>query len=67
MLFRRSDLEGFARRIAPKAEVAPLNFHLGANPNDHFVAPQGEWTPVMLKYAQGEHVTTSYGLIIRKR
>jgi SAM-dependent methyltransferase len=67
VLFRRSDLERFAERIAPKAEVAPLNFHLGGNPNDRYIAPQQGFTNVMLKYAQGEHVTTSFGLIIRKR
>jgi hypothetical protein len=67
VLFRRSDLEGFARRIAPKAEVAPLNFHLGGNPNDHYVAPEHVFTRVMLKFAQGPHATTSYGVIIRKR
>jgi hypothetical protein len=66
VLFRRADLEAFARRIAPTAEVAPLNFHLGDNPNDHYVAPEHEFTWVMLKFAQGRHITTSFGLIIRK-
>lgn len=67
VLFRRSDLERFATRIASRAEVAPLNFHLGSNPNDLYIAPQAGFTNTMLKYAMGAHVTTSFGLIIRKK
>ncbi|MCU1485523.1 MAG: hypothetical protein JWN67_2269 [Actinomycetia bacterium] len=67
VLFRRRDLEDFVRTIAPVAEVAPLNFHLGRTPNDLYVAPSSGFTSTMLRYDMGAFVTTSFGLIIRKR
>ncbi|MCU1373086.1 MAG: hypothetical protein JWO68_372 [Actinomycetia bacterium] len=67
VLFRRPDLERFAARIADRADVAPLNFHLGVNPNDRYVAPAHHFSWVVLKYAFNGHVTTSFGLIVRKK
>lgn len=67
VLFRRRDLEAFAARLADRAEVAPLNFNLGSEPNDLYIAPHHGFAYTMLKYSMGDHVTTSFGLIIRKK
>jgi SAM-dependent methyltransferase len=67
VLFRRSDLERFVNELAPVADVAPLNFNLGDTPNDRYVAPPHGFTNTMLRLAVGDHVTTSFGLIIRKK
>jgi hypothetical protein len=66
VLYRRSDIEELIKRLEPVAEVLPPNFNTGSDPNDHFVAPHGSAFP-HLNLQVGPFVTTSFGLIMRKR
>ena len=68
VLFRRRDFEALAMRlIAAGHEVMPLCYDIGAGAvDDHIdVAPYSSDTH--LKLALGGYVTTSFGLIVRKR
>jgi SAM-dependent methyltransferase len=66
VLYRRSDLESLTDRLAGRAEVAPLNFHLGSEPNDRYISPAHGYPRVSLRYPFRGFVTTSFGLILRK-
>jgi len=65
VLFRRSDIEGLAEELTADGHQISCTFHTGDRPNDRWIdAPP--FTDTHLKLALGEHVTTSFGVLIRK-
>jgi hypothetical protein len=66
VLLRRCDIERAAAELCDIATVAPCNWNLGHNPNDRYVAPDNT-ANTQLRLRFDEHVTTSFGLILRKR
>ncbi|WCT75282.1 hypothetical protein PQ455_08710 [Sphingomonas naphthae] len=67
VLFRRRDMEKLAARlIAAGHAVAPFNFDQGEQPDDQHIdmPPYG---PEHLKVVLGPYVTTSFGIIVRKK
>ena len=67
VLFRRRDMEKLAHRlIAAGHDVAPFNFDAGTQPEDRHIdlPPYG---PEHLKMVLGAYVTTSFGIIVRKK
>ena len=68
VLFRRSDIEGFARRMASAGhEVLPITWDQGDQPEDQYVDVAPYAADVHFKLALGQYVTTSFGLAIRKK
>ncbi|WP_174290845.1 SAM-dependent methyltransferase [Sphingomonas bacterium] len=68
VLFRRSDIENFARKMASAGhEVLPITFDQGDQPEDQVVDMPPYAADVHFKLALGSYVTTSFGLAIRKR
>jgi hypothetical protein len=67
VLFRKSDFEALAERLRAKGHQIDLNFHLGTQEFDRFydVPPYSEFTH--LKLELDRYLTTSYGLVIRKK
>ena len=65
VLFRRSDIEGLADRLRADGHEIACTFHTGDYPNDLWV-DQPPFTNTHLKMRMGEHVTTSYGVLVRK-
>jgi hypothetical protein len=65
VLFRRKDIEALARRLTAAGHDIRCSFHTGDYPNDRWV-DRPPYTNTHLKVGMGEHVTTSYGLLIRK-
>lgn len=68
VLFRRSDVEGFARRMAAAGhEVLPITWDQGDQPEDQIVDVPPYAADVHFKLALRSYVTTSFGLAVRKR
>jgi hypothetical protein len=68
VLFRRSDVEKFARRMtAAGHEVLPITWDQGDQPEDQFVDVAPYAADVHFKLALGQYVTTSFGLAICKK
>ena len=68
VLFRRSDIEKFARRmIAAGHQVLPITWDQGDQPEDQYVDIAPYASDVHFKLALRQYVTTSFGLAIRKR
>ncbi len=65
VLFRRQDLERLADQLRAAGHQITCTFHTGDYPNDRWVdvAP---FTNTHLKIRMGEHVTTSFGVLVRK-
>lgn len=67
VLFRRSDLETFAGRMAAKGhQVLPITWDQGDQPEDQYVDVPPYAADIHFKLALGAYVTTSFGLAIRK-
>jgi hypothetical protein len=67
VLFRRTDIEALADHLIAAGHDIELNFDLGSGQADHYVdAPPYKSEP-HLKLAIGSYVSTSIGLIIKKR
>ena len=68
VLFRRSDVETFARRMMKAGhEVLPITFDQGDQPEDQIVDVAPYAADVHFKLALRSYVTTSFGLAIRKK
>lgn len=68
VLFRRRDIEGFARRMARAGhEVLPITWDQGDQPEDQIVDVPPYAADIHFKLALRSYVTTSFGLAIRKR
>lgn len=68
VLFRRSDIEKFANRMAAAGhEVLPITWDQGDQPEDQFVDVPPYAADIHFKLALGSYVTTSFGLAIRKK
>ncbi len=67
VLFRKRDFEALAARLRSQGHQIDLNFHLGTQDFDRFydVPPYSEFTH--LKLELDRFLTTSYGLIIKKK
>ncbi len=67
VLFRKRDFEELAYRLKSQGHEIELNFHLGTQDFDrHYdVPPYSEFTH--LKLELDRFITTSYGLVIRKK
>jgi hypothetical protein len=67
VLFRKRDFEALASRLRAKGHEIDLNFNLGNQNLDRYydVPPYSEFTH--LKLELDRFITTSYGLIIRKK
>jgi hypothetical protein len=67
VLFRKRDFEELASRLKSQGHEIELNFHLGTQDFDrHYdVPPYSEFTH--LKLELDRFITTSYGLVIRKK
>jgi hypothetical protein len=66
VVFRRSDYETLAREFTAQGHQVELNFHLGDGPMDSFIDEEPYTTRRHLRLRLGGHVTTSFGLIVRK-
>jgi hypothetical protein len=67
VLFRRSDLEKFARRMAARGHhVLPITWDQGDQPEDQHVDVPPYAADIHFKLAVRSYVTTSFGLAIRK-
>lgn len=67
VLFRRRDIEGFARRLRALGHyVAPLTFDMGDQPEDRHIDTPPYTADNHLKLALDRYVSTSFGLVIRK-
>lgn len=66
VIFRRSDFERLAEELAAEGHHIALNFTLGNDDLDNYVdeAPYTERRHLRLRL--GGHVTTSFGLVVRK-
>ena len=68
VLFRRRDIEGFARRmISAGHEVLPITWDQGDQPEDQFVDVPPYAADIHFKLALRSYVTTSFGIAIRKK
>ena len=68
VLFRRRDIEGFARRMrAAGHEVLPITWDQGDQPEDRYVDMPPYAADIHFKLALKSYVTTSFGLAIRKQ
>ena len=65
VLFRRSDIERLAAELTAAGHHIECTFHTGDYPNDRWIDRE-PYTDTHLKLGLGEHVTTSFGLLIRK-
>lgn len=65
VLFRRSDIERLARDLTAAGHRISCTFHTGDYPNDRWVDVP-PFTNTHLKMGMGEHVTTSFGVLVRK-
>jgi SAM-dependent methyltransferase len=67
VLFRRKDFEELADRLRKLGHSIDLNFYLGDQPLDQFydVPTYSEFNHLKLKL--GQFITTSFGIIIKKR
>jgi hypothetical protein len=66
-LFRRQDFERLLSRLLDEGhEVAPLNLHPGTGPADHHVDTP-PWSLPHLRLDAGKYVTTSIGIVARRR
>ena len=67
VLFRKRDFEALAERLRVQGHEIDLNFHLGTQDFDRFydVPPYSEFTH--LKLELDRFLTTSYGLVIKKK
>jgi SAM-dependent methyltransferase len=65
VLFRRGDIERLAEELRAEGHEITCDFHTGDYPNDRWV-DQPPFTNTHLKMRMGEHVTTSFGLLVRK-
>ena len=67
VLFRRRDIEGFARRMTKLGhEVLPITWDQGDQPEDQIVDVPPYASDIHFKLALRSYVTTSFGLAIRK-
>lgn len=67
VLFRRRDVEAFARRMAKAGhEVMPITWDQGDQPEDQIVDVPPYASDIHFKLALRSYVTTSFGLAIRK-
>ena len=66
VLFRRRDLERLAGELVADGHQITCSFHTGDDPNDRWI-DEPPFTDTHLKLRLGPHVTTSFGLIIRKK
>lgn len=67
VIFRRRDFEALAARLTAGGHtVAPLNFALGTQPADLYVDVPPFANIPHLKLALGQHVSTSFGMIVRR-
>lgn len=66
VIFRRRDFQDLAEELASQGHQITLNFTLGADALDRYVdeAPYTERRHLRLRL--GGHVTTSFGLVVRK-
>lgn len=65
VLFRRRDIERLAADLIAAGHQITCTFHTGDYPNDRWVdAPP--YTNTHLKMRMGEHVTTSFGVLVRR-
>lgn len=68
VLFRRRDIEKLARRLRARGHtVAPITFDQGDQPEDMVVDMPPYSADQHYKLALGRYVTTSFGLVVRKR
>lgn len=68
VLFRRSDIEAFARRMIKAGhEVLPITWDQGDQPEDQIVDVPPYAADIHFKLALRGYVTTSFGLAIRKK
>jgi hypothetical protein len=68
VLFRRSDIEGFARRMVKAGhEVLSITWDQGDQPEDQIVDVPPYAADIHFKLALSSYVTTSFGLAIRKK
>jgi hypothetical protein len=68
VLFRRRDIEKFARRMVKAGhEVLPITWDQGNQPEDQIVDVPPYASDVHFKLALRSYVTTSFGLAIRKK
>ncbi|MEO5679539.1 MAG: class I SAM-dependent methyltransferase [Acidimicrobiales bacterium] len=65
VLFRRRDIEGLAAELTAAGHQIACTFHTGDHPNDRWI-DRPPFTQTHLKLALGEHVTTSFGVLVRK-
>ena len=66
VLYRRRDLQALATWLAGRGHALKLDFTPGSLPGDNHVDVPPYKTLPHLKIQLGRHVTTSYGMIIRK-
>ena len=68
VLFRKRDFERLALVLdAQGHEVIPISFDQGEQPDDQFVDVPPYCSDVHLKVALARYVTTSFGIIVRKK
>ncbi|WCT75336.1 methyltransferase domain-containing protein [Sphingomonas naphthae] len=68
VLFRKRDFERLALVLNARGhEVMPLSFDQGEQPDDQFVDVPPYCSDVHLKVALKRYVTTSFGIIVRKK
>lgn len=66
VLYRKRDFEQLSYQLATDGHLMSLNFHLGDTPIDNYIDTPPYRHDRHLKLAVGEHLTTSFGLIIKK-
>ena len=65
VLFRRRDIERLADQLTAAGHQIDCTFHTGDLPNDRWI-DEPPFTDTHLKLALGPHVTTSFGVLVRK-
>jgi SAM-dependent methyltransferase len=66
VIFRRQDFTRLAEALTAEGHHIELNFNLGTGDLDRFVDVEPYTTRRHLRLSLGGHVTTSFGLIVRK-
>lgn len=66
VIFRRKDFEALAADLTAEGHQVSLNFNLGDGPLDKYVDEEPYTNRRHLRLKLGGHVTTSFGLIIKK-
>lgn len=66
VIFRRSDFMGLAEQLSAEGHQLQLNFNLGDGELDHHIDEEPYTSRRHLRLRLGDHVTTSFGLVIRK-